>query len=273
MDGEEGREYWGISFDPWPRKKFNWPDQRERPAPHTYSPYTIDEARRYLAATPDHMRPHILSVVLLMLRDGELRAMRWRNLDEEKGVYFVKETHSRSHGFTTTKTASSEAEVPVPQLLLDELKEHKRRQAQMRLGKGDKWQDLGLIFTTSKGTVLPHYWMYKSQNSEIAQNAGVRYVSLHTLRKTGATILESLGVSRAETQVALRHKRPTATDDYVAVYMEQRREHIECVFRSKVATRFGLKWPPNSEQSGHLFRSESGRFLAAAETGGRHVPK
>ena len=48
---------------------------------------------------------------------------------------------------------------------------------------------------------------------------------------------------------------------------------IYCVFRSKVATRFGLKWPPNSEQSGHLFRSESGRFLAAAETGGRHVPK
>ena len=40
---------------------------------------------------------------------------------------------------------------------------------------------------------------------------------------------------------------------------------LSCVFRSKVATRFGLKWPPNSEQSG--------RFLAAAETGGRHVPK
>ena len=46
-----------------------------------------------------------------------------------------------------------------------------------------------------------------------------------------------------------------------------------CVFRSKVATRFGLKCPPISEQSGHLFRSEIGRFLAAAETGGRHVPK
>jgi hypothetical protein len=54
MDGEESREYWGLSFDPWPRKKFNWPDQRERPAPHTYAPYTIDEVRRYLAATPDH---------------------------------------------------------------------------------------------------------------------------------------------------------------------------------------------------------------------------
>ena len=229
IDGADSREYWGISFDPWPMKKFNWPDQRERPAPHTYAPYTIDEARRYLAATPDHMRPHILSVILLMLRDGELRAMRWRNLDEEKGVYFVRETHSRSHGFTTTKTASSEAEVPVPQVLLDELTEHKRRQAEMRLSKGDQWQDHGLIFTTSKGTVMPYHWFYKLLTTEISGRAGVRYVSLHTLRKTGATILESLGVSRAETQVALRHKRPSVTDDYVSVYMEQRREHMEQV--------------------------------------------
>ena len=55
----------------------------------------------------------------------------------------------------------------------------------------------------------------------------IRPVSLHTLRKTGASLLESLGVSRAETQVALRHKRPSVTDIYVSVYMEQRREHME----------------------------------------------
>jgi integrase len=166
-----------------------------------------------------------------MLRDGELRAMRWRHLDEGNGVYFVKETHSRAHGFTTTKTASSEAEVPVPRVLLDEFTEHKRRQAEMRLGKGARWKDEGLIFTTSKGTALPHNWINKGLNAQIAQKAGVRYVSLHTLRKTGATILESLGVSRAETQVALRHKRPAVTDNYVSVYMEQRREHMEQVAR------------------------------------------
>ena len=56
----------------------------------------------------------------------------------------------------------------------------------------------------------------------------MRYVSLHSLRKTGASILESLdGVSREETQTALRHKRLSVTDRYVDVYMEQRREHIE----------------------------------------------
>ena len=47
--------------------------------------------------------------------------------------------------------------------------------------------------------------------------------------KNGSFVLESLGVSRAETQEALRQRRPAVTDTYVSVYMEQRREHIEQV--------------------------------------------
>jgi integrase len=231
MDGTDCREYWGLSFDPWPRKRFNWPDERERPAPLTYVPYTVEETRRFIAGTPATWSPHVLSAILLMLRDGELRAMRWKNLDEKNGLYFVRETQSRSHGFTTTKTASSEAEVPVPAILMDELRQHRKRQAELQLKQGSKWQDQGLIFTTVKGTAMPHQCYCKSLKQEAADGAGVRSVSLHTLRKTGASILESLGVSRAETQVALRHKRPTVTDDYVAVYMEQRRRNIEEVAR------------------------------------------
>ena len=62
------------------------------------------------------------------------------------------------------------------------------------------------------------------------------------------------------------------TDASLSVYIASLHA-VGCVFRSKVATHFGARWPPNSEQSGHPFRSESGRFFAAAETGGRHVPK
>lgn len=92
MDGEDSRQYWGITFDPWPRRRFNWPDERERPAPNTYLPYTIEEARRFVLATPQAFRPQILCAILLMLRDGELRAMRWKHLNEEKGLYYVCET-------------------------------------------------------------------------------------------------------------------------------------------------------------------------------------
>ena len=110
---------------------------------------------------------------------------------------------------------------------MDELRDHRKRQAEMRLKKGDKWQDHGLISTTAKGTPMPYNWFCKGTDAEIAERGGVRRVSLHTLRKTGASILESLGADRAETQEALRHKRPTVTDVYVSVYMEQRRKHME----------------------------------------------
>ena len=154
--------------------------------------------------------------------------MRWRNLEEERDLYYVRETHSRKHGFTTTKTASSEAEVPVPGILLEELREHRKRQAEMRLKKGDKWQDHDLIFTTSKGTALPHWQMSQRWNPEIAKAAGVRYISLHTLRKTGSTILETeLGSRRETVQAALRHKRRGVTDVYVAYDVEKLRPHFE----------------------------------------------
>ena len=79
-----------------------------------------------------------------------------------------------------------------------------------------------------------------------SHGAGVRAVSLHTLRKTGASILESLGVSRAETQEALRHKRSTVTDCYVSVYMERRREHIELM---AAAPNGDQPFPQHSPQS------------------------
>ena len=229
LDGADSREYWGVSFDPWPQRRFKWEKvERERPAPCTYAPYSVAEMRQYLTATPEHLRPHVLSIVCLMLRDGEFRGMTWAHLDEQRAVYSVCEQQSRAFGMGTTKTESSEAEVPVPRVLLDALNDHKKRQAAMRLKKGDKWQDHGLIFTTSKGTALPHWQMSQRWHREIVKAAGLRYVSLHTLRKTGSTILEAqIGVSRQEVMAALRHKRQTVTDAYVAYNVEHRREHIE----------------------------------------------
>lgn len=97
----------------------------------------------------------------------------------------------------------------------------------MRLAKGDKWQSLDLIFPTGKGTPASHI-ASKKWHLGIVEAGGLRYVSLHTLRKTGTTILETeIGASREEVQAALRHKRPTVIDVYVAYKVEQRRQHID----------------------------------------------
>jgi integrase len=158
MDGQDTREYWGITFDPWPKKRFKWPDEREKPAPRTYAPYTVEETRMFLAACPEPMRVRFLTIILLMLRQGEFIAMQWKHLDEKEGIYHVVDNHSRKHGFTTTKTASSQAPVPVPSALLEELREHKKRQAAIRLRHAAEWSDQDLIFPTRNGTTLGHAW-------------------------------------------------------------------------------------------------------------------
>ena len=232
MDGKASREYWGISFDPWPQRSLKWPDPREKPAPHTYAPYNSDELRRYIKATPDEYQPYILALVLLMLRDGELRGLKWSDLDEEGRVCRIQRQHSRKHGMTTTKTAASEAAIPIPSVLIDALREHRQRQASMRL-RVRKWNDNDLIFSTSKGT--PMYWNWftkklhgKSLGERIAEAAGVRYISEHTLRKTGATILETeLRAPRQVVQAALRHERQHVTDVYVRYDAEALRPYIE----------------------------------------------
>ena len=154
--------------------------------------------------------------------------MKWANLDWDQGLYYVRETQSRVHGFTSTKTEVSEAPVPVPRVLLEALSAHRKQQAESKLLKGGGWQDQDLIFTTSKGTPLPHWQMSSRWHPAIVKTAGL-HVSLHTLRKTGGSILEGMGVSRSETMAALRHKRGTVTDRYVGIDMEQRRQHIEAL--------------------------------------------
>ena len=231
LDGAASREYWGVSFDPWPQRRLKWPDEREKPTPHTYAPYSSKELRKYLAATREDLKPRMLTIVLLMLRDGEFRGMRWSDLDEERFTYHVRQQQSRKHGMGTTKTESSTAEIPVPAVLLDVLREHRKCQAEMRLKKV-KWQDNDLIFPTSRGTPLYHNWFCKkingkSLNEEIAERAGVRRISEHSFRKTGATILETeLGAPRQVVQAALRHKR-SVTDIYVGYDADKLRPYIE----------------------------------------------
>ena len=143
--------------------------------------------------------------------------------------------------FTSVSLALLLAAVPVQlnrsgsprgsaRVLVDALRDHRRRHAKAKLMNGSQWQEMDLIFPApTKGTPVQHSQLSGKWHPEICKAAGLRHVSLHTLRKTGASILEGMGVSRPETMAALRHKRGTVTDRYVGIDMQQRRQHIEAL--------------------------------------------
>ncbi len=102
----------------------------------------------------------------------------------------------------------------------------------MRL-KMREWEDNDLIFCTNKGTPMYYTWFTRKiqgrcLGERIAEAAGVRYVSEHALRKSGATIMETeLHAPRQVVKAALRHRGQSVTDVYVNYDSEAVRPFVE----------------------------------------------
>lgn len=97
------------------------------------------------------------------LRPGEALALRWTDVELENvkaATLHVRRNLVRVRGvkgyrLEKPKTKKSKRTVPLPESSAEELKRWKRRQISQHLRHADVWQDLGFVFTTSKGTPLP----------------------------------------------------------------------------------------------------------------------
>ena len=136
--------------------------------------------------------------------------MKWRNLDWNRGQYFVKETFLRPRGghpacMAEPKTDSSMAPVDLTPSCLDALRHHRARQNEEKLRAGDKYQDQDLIFATPLGT-----WVHPSNTTNrvfhpTLKAAGIRQIRFHDLRHTCASLLIAQNESPKYIQTQLRH--------------------------------------------------------------------
>lgn len=161
------------------------------------------------------------------LRRGEALALHWSDVNLDKQVLRVRWTLSRtSRGLELgePKTAKSRRIVPLPRSAVSSLESHRGRQEQERLAAGDSWLDQDLVFTTEIGTPLePRNVLRRFE--KMAREAGLRRVSLHTLRHTAASLLLAAGTHTKVVQEHLGHSSYAITADiYSHVSPEQRRE-------------------------------------------------
>jgi integrase len=89
---------------------------------------TIDEVLRVVDAMPPRLRMMVLLATFTSLRFGELAALARRNVDVSTGFVTVVENQAQlSNGelyLKDPKSAAGRRAVPVPDDLLDELKQH-----------------------------------------------------------------------------------------------------------------------------------------------------
>ena len=88
------------------------------------------------------------------LRQGEILAAKWKNLDWEEGTYTVRENLTRLRKFDPkTKTEASLATVELPPIVMEALRAHKIRQEPLRWNK--RWKDRASFFALSTAVYRP----------------------------------------------------------------------------------------------------------------------
>ena len=192
------------------------------------NPLTPDEARRFLEAIRGHRLEALFSVALALgLRQGEALGLRWDDVDFDSGTLRVRNQLQRIDGKLTLvppKTDRSRRTLVMPQLIVERLHEHERRQVAERLWAGSNWQETGLVFANRVGGPTQARRVIE-QFHEALKQAGIRHVRFHDLRHSCATLLLVQGVSPRVVMEVLGHSEIALTmNAYSHVVPELQRE-------------------------------------------------
>jgi integrase len=188
-------------------------ERAPRPKPRVWAAATVGA---FLAhAQQDRLAALYHLGVLRGLRRGELAGLRWVDVDLEAGSLQVVQQIVQL-GYKTAvsepKTARGVRTVALDPGTVGVLREHRRRQAEERLGWGGAWVDTGLVFTREDGSPLhPEYVTRHFQ--VLAKNAGLPRIRLHDLRHTAATLALAAGVEMVVVSRQLGHSSLSITAD------------------------------------------------------------
>ncbi|WP_315970669.1 site-specific integrase [Nonomuraea sp. C10] len=130
------------------------------------------------------------------MRRGELLGLRWEDVDLDAGTSEVVQTLQRVDGelrFVRPKTENSERTIPLPEIGVDALKEHRRQQFAERSDAWPGWEDHGLVFPSRRGTPMEPENLHRSWGA-VRQAAGLGEIRLHDMRHTCVSLLLDLGV-------------------------------------------------------------------------------
>jgi integrase len=176
--------------------------RRKRPAPR------IAELRRLLEVIREDRQQTLIYVTLgASLRRGEVLGLHWEDVDLDARTLTVRRRVNRvgkGVGLIVREGAKSDSgvrTVVLPQLVIQALRAHRKRQLQDRLAAGERWKGpdypegkaTGFIFTSEVGTVLEPRKV-DSYFDSVRERAGLDSHTFHGLRHDFAGLLLAAGV-------------------------------------------------------------------------------
>lgn len=172
------------------------------------------------------LKPICYTSLFVGLRIGEVLALRWRDIDFTDKTIWVDnavtviphygadgEVTERETVISDTKTAASVRSVPMPQVFIDCLKEHRKRRRNMEYDTCISFtDDDDLVFSNEEGELRTYYGT-RAMFNKLMKKVGFDEFGFHfhTLRHTYSSMLFESGENPKVIQMLLGHKDVTTT--------------------------------------------------------------
>ncbi|WP_222270298.1 tyrosine-type recombinase/integrase [Modestobacter marinus] len=179
-------------------------------------PWSAGELATFLRhVETDRLGPLFEVIAACGLRRGEAFGLRWSDLDFTNRTARIRQTVVDVGGrleFSTPKTKSSEASVPLTERAMHALLQWRLGQDIDRQSWGPAYEAHGLVFARENGAPLrPEY--VTRRFVALSTAAGLRQIRLHDLRHGAASLMLAAGVPMAIVSKMLRHSSIGITVD------------------------------------------------------------
>lgn len=180
---------------------------------HELQPLNREQVRALLdGVSGDRLRALYVAALGTGLRQGELLALRWQDIDMQAGTLAVRATLQRgTRVLAEPKTERSRRTVRLPRQVVAALAAHREQQAVVPLS--------GLVFVTEKGTALDSRNVTRYLQRHLAR-LGLPRQRFHDLRHAFATLALESGADLHEVARGLGHTTIRTTADTYGHFTE-----------------------------------------------------
>lgn len=192
-----------------------------RPAHHEMRIFSQEQAQTLLRGVEgDALEAAYVLALTIGLRQGELLALRWRDVNFDTATLRIEHTLHFDKGgvwrLASPKTERSRRTVELPPMAIDALRTHRRRQIADRLAMGDVWQDHDFVFCSAIGEPLRGTHLLERHFLPLLKELGLPKARWHDLRHTCVSLAIAQGVQVNMISQMIGHSSTSMTSDVYA---------------------------------------------------------